>query len=40
LAALVDRAIEPPQWGWLGETRVNVLLLNLAVDETYGKPSP
>lgn len=32
LAALVERFIEPPQWGVLGQPRVNVLLLNLAVD--------
>ncbi len=39
LAALVAQAIEPPQWGLLGEARVNVLRLNLLLDETYGKPS-
>jgi K+-transporting ATPase ATPase C chain len=29
---LVLSQIEPPQWGILGEARVNVLLLNLALD--------
>jgi K+-transporting ATPase ATPase C chain len=33
LKALVDRFTEPPQWGFLGQARVNVLLLNVALDE-------
>ena len=31
--ALVDRRTEQPLAGWLGEARVNVLLLNLDLDE-------
>ncbi len=32
VAELVERAIESPQFGFLGEPRVNVLQLNLALD--------
>jgi potassium-transporting ATPase KdpC subunit len=31
---LVEKFVEPPQWGFLGQARVNVLLLNIALDET------
>ncbi|MDQ2918453.1 MAG: potassium-transporting ATPase subunit KdpC [Verrucomicrobiota bacterium] len=35
ISALVDREIEPPQFGFLGEARVNVLRLNRALDQLY-----
>lgn len=38
--ALVDRFTEAPQWGFLGEARVNVLLLNVALDEMDKKTVP
>ena len=38
--ALVEKFTEPPQWGFLGQARVNVLLLNVALDEmTAQKPA-
>jgi K+-transporting ATPase ATPase C chain len=30
--SVVERFVEPPQWGFLGQERVNVLRLNLALD--------
>jgi K+-transporting ATPase ATPase C chain len=35
--ALLDRRIEEPSGGWLGEARVNVLLLNLDLDEARAR---
>jgi potassium-transporting ATPase KdpC subunit len=33
IKALVEKFVEPPQWGIFGEARVNVLRLNVALDE-------
>lgn len=38
--ALVDRRAEAPWGGWLGEARVNVLLLNIDLDEALARQDP
>jgi K+-transporting ATPase ATPase C chain len=37
IKALVDQFTEPPQWGVLGQARVNVLLLNVALDRAQAE---
>lgn len=37
VARIVERSIEPPQFGVLGAPRVNVLALNLALDARQGR---
>lgn len=36
--ALLDRRVDGRQFGFFGEPRVNVLLLNIAVDSVFGVP--
>jgi K+-transporting ATPase ATPase C chain len=40
IKALVEKFSEPPQWGFLGQARVNVLLLNVALDEMDSGKKP
>ena len=40
MRALVERAIERPLLGFLGEDRVNVLLLNRQLDAEGAKTAP
>lgn len=38
VAAVVDQRVERRQYGLLGEARVNVLLLNIAIDRLFPRP--
>ena len=33
VSELLEKFVEPPQWGVFGQARVNVLVLNLALDQ-------
>jgi potassium-transporting ATPase KdpC subunit len=38
IAEVIDRNVEGRELGFLGEPRVNVLLVNLALDRQFGRP--
>jgi len=38
--AIVDEHTKGPQFGFFGDPRVNVLLLNIALDSAFGAPPP
>jgi len=40
VTALVDEFTQQPQWGFLGQARVNVLRLNLALDKLANESQP
>lgn len=40
VAEILERHIQGRQFGFFGEPRVNVLLLNIAIDSAFGAPKP
>lgn len=40
VVSAIEATVEGRDLGFLGEVRVNVLMLNLAIDQQFGRPSP